>query len=47
MEVLQHEISELQSALKPLQGVSEFTHLDQRLNDKLNHLEKEIIENKK
>lgn len=26
MVVLQHEIPELQLALKPLQGVSEFTH---------------------
>lgn len=42
MDVLQGEISELQLALKPLQGASEFTHLNQRLNNELNCLENEI-----
>lgn len=47
IEVLQKDISELQEALKPLQGASEFLRLDQRLNEKLNCLENEIIMTKK
>lgn len=47
MEALWDKILELQQAIRPLQSTMEFTDLDKRLNDMLNHLEHEVITNKK
>lgn len=46
MDCLQIEKSQLQQAKKPLQGITDFSDLDKRLNDKLNR-QQEIIAGKK
>lgn len=47
IEVFQNEFLEPQQAIRPLQSALEFTDLDKRLNEKLNHLEHEGITGKK
>lgn len=47
LEILQNDFSQLQHEILPLKDIVEFVQLDKQVNDKLEHLEKNIIDHKK